>query len=210
MVETDNGPRSSLRGMHLVPNPDDEDDYNYHDDTFDPDAPTLTSRQSYVVSKVATELADAVSADAPLLGDLPVQPGPGRGVLAELPACTWTQDATWRRTMARAFDDLSADATATVDPEPRCTGEEMALHLIIGRARIAMLSGRFAKDLTELPQHENDDNWDDPLDYLFQDHDVLTLFWPEPIPDGVNLDPEDWFIPFETGLQRDEERGFRK
>ncbi|TQC36078.1 MULTISPECIES: hypothetical protein [unclassified Rhodococcus (in: high G+C Gram-positive bacteria)] len=76
--------------MHLVPNPDD-DDFYYEDDTFDPDAPTLTSRQSYVVSKVATELADALFADAHLLGDLPVQPGSGRGVLAELPACTWTQ-----------------------------------------------------------------------------------------------------------------------
>lgn len=111
--------------------------------------------------------------------------------------------------MARSFDDLSADAAAGLDPEPRCTGEEMALRLIIGRARTAMISDRFVEELTHLPAHKNDDDWDGPLDYLFQDHDVLTLFWAEPISDGVNLDPEDWFTPFEPELARDEDRGFR-
>ncbi|NMM92190.1 hypothetical protein B2J88_49455 [Rhodococcus sp. SRB_17] len=184
--------------MYLVPNPDGD-----NDDTFDPDAPTLTPRQCHVVARAASELADAVVSEARMLGDLPVQPGSGCAVLAELPKCTWTQDATWRRTMARAFDSLAADAAAGVDPEPRCTGEEMALHLIIGRARTAMTADRFGEDITNLPPHKNDDDWDGPLDYLFQDHDVLTLFWPEPIPDGVNLDPADWFTPFEPELARD-------
>ncbi len=200
--------RSTLRGMYLVPDLDDDDDPDF-DETFDPDAQTLTPRQCVVVARVATELADAVFADAHLLGNRPVQPGSGCAVLADLPECTWTQDATWRRTMARSFDDLSADAAAGLDPEPRCTGEEMALRLIIGRARTAMISDRFVEELTHLPAHKNDDDWDGPLDYLFQDHDVLTLFWAEPISDGVNLDPEDWFTPFEPELARDEDRGFR-
>lgn len=190
--------------MRLVPTPDDD-----YDDTFDPDAPTLTPRQCHIVSRVATELADAVLSDAHTLGDLPVQPGSGCAVLTELPECTWTQDATWRQTMARAFDDLSADAAAELDPEPRCTGEEMALHLIIGAARTAMMSDRFIDDIADLSPHKDDDDWDGPLDYLFKDHDVLTLFWPEPISDGVNLNPADWFTPFEPELARDHPHGFR-
>lgn len=196
--------------MYLVPAPDDDDadDGFFGEDfgeSFDPDAPTLTPRQCHVVAQVARELADAVFADARMLGDRPVQPGSNSVVLEEFPECTWTQDATWRRTLARAFDDLAAGT----DPEPRCTGEEMALHLIIGRARTAPTSGRFAAELTTVPPHPDDDDWDGPLDYLFHDHDVLTLFWPEPISGGVNLDPADWFTPFEPELARDEDRGFR-
>lgn len=197
--------------MHLVPNlDDDDDDFDPDfDETFDPDAPTLTPRQCRIVAKVAAILADEVITDIGLLGDRPVDQGSDCAVLAELPHCTWTQDATWRRTLARAFDDLSADAAAGVDPEPHCTGEEMALHLIIGRARIPSVADLFRSDLEDLPLHENDDDWDGPLDYLFQDHDVLTLFWPEPVSDGVNLDPEDWFTPFEPELARDPDRSFR-
>lgn len=124
--------------MYLVPAPDDDDaDDGFgedFDENFDPDAPTLTPRQCHVVAQVAREFADTVFADTHLLGDRPVQPSSDAVVLAEFPECTWAQDATWRRTMARAFDDLAADAAAGTDPEPRCTGEEMALHLIIDRA----------------------------------------------------------------------------
>ncbi|GCB57234.1 hypothetical protein rerp_36420 [Rhodococcus erythropolis] len=44
---------------------------------------------------------------------------------------------------------------------------------------------------------------------LFQDHDVLTLFRPEPLSDGIDLAPEDWFIPFERERARDPDCGFR-
>lgn len=137
--------------MYLVPAPDDDDaDDGFgedFDENFDPDAPTLTPRQCHVVAQVARELADTVFADTHLLGDRPVQPSSDAVVLAEFPECTWAQDATWRRTMARAFDDLAADTAAGTDPEPRCTGEEMALHLIIDRARTASTSGRFTAEL---------------------------------------------------------------
>lgn len=62
--------RSTLRGMYLVPDLDDDDDPDF-DETFDPDAQTLTPRQCVVVARVATELADAVFADAHLLGNRP-------------------------------------------------------------------------------------------------------------------------------------------
>ena len=111
--------------------------------------------------------------------------------------------------MAREFDDLAADAAAGLDPEPRCTGREMASHLIISRARIPSVADLCRHDREDLPAHENDHDWDGPLDYLFQDHDVLTSFWPQPVRDGVTLDPEDWFVPFEPEPTRDPGRGIR-
>ncbi|MFE2538081.1 hypothetical protein [Streptomyces sp. NPDC059371] len=37
--------------------------------------------------------------------------------------------------MARCFDDLAGDLAETGTVRPRCTGEEMALHLGIDRAK---------------------------------------------------------------------------
>lgn len=167
------------------------------DDEFDEDKLTLTPRQRHVVARVANELADTILADAHKFGDSVVESGLCCAALMQFPQCTWGQDAKWWRTMAYAFEYLAADAIAGGDPEPRCTGEEMALHLIIGRARTAITEDRFLQEIVNLPANERDDDWDGPLDYLFQDHDVLTLFSPEPVLDGINLDPADWFTPFD-------------
>lgn len=38
---------------------------------------------------------------------------------------------------------------------------------------------------------------------------MLTLSRPEPISDGVNLDPKDWLTPFEPELAREADRSLR-
>ncbi|MFE5143984.1 hypothetical protein ACFRDV_41285 [Streptomyces fagopyri] len=43
--------------------------------------------------------------------------------------------------MAQAFDDLAAGCTSGVEVEPRRSGEEMALHLAVARARTAAGDG---------------------------------------------------------------------
>ncbi|MFI8214050.1 hypothetical protein [Streptomyces werraensis] len=48
---------------------------------------------------------------------------------------TFSQDRQWWRQMARCFDDLAAELAETHAVRPLCTGEEMALHLGIDRAK---------------------------------------------------------------------------
>ncbi|GAA4483370.1 hypothetical protein GCM10023094_34830 [Rhodococcus olei] len=73
----------------------------------------------------------------------------------------------------------------------------MALHLILARAAALHSDGHFDDQLDDLPAHPDDTDWASPLDYLFQDHDVLVLCESKTIDDAVNLDPDDWFTPFE-------------
>ncbi|MGN7158223.1 hypothetical protein ACTHRK_19305, partial [Dietzia cercidiphylli] len=71
-------------------------------------------------------------------------------------------------------------------PVPRCTGEEMALHLILHRTTTA--TGQ---------------SWSDLAEDLFQDNDVLTLY-DLPVDavtgliGGVQLTPSQWFTEFTT------------
>ena len=74
------------------------------------------------------ELSEHVWQDVADVGDAPLGRGEGR-VLGSLPPITFHQDQQWRRQMARCFDDLAADLAETRAVRPRCTGEEMALHL---------------------------------------------------------------------------------
>lgn len=72
----------------------------------------------------------------------------------------------------------------------------MALHLILQRARWATDPSEIRIDLIEgIDAHANGDDWDGPPGFLFQDHDVLTLFDDdvETHSGAVNLEPDDWF-----------------
>lgn len=150
--------------------------------------------------------------------------GPGAdGLFGSLPPVTRCQDSTWRKQMARAFDDLAADLSSGTEVEPRCTGEEMALHLGIARAEaLTKNRPRFLREhLADLPEHRRDFDWDACSDELFEDHDVLMLF--DPALDGVedssspvnqalgmvNLAPLDWFTPFDSDDARDPDRGYK-
>jgi hypothetical protein len=120
---------------------------------------------------------------------------------------------SWWRAQARCFDDLAAEAESGTDPQPRCTGEEMALHLILGRARaIAADEPEVRPELVDgTNAHPSDDDWDGPLDFLFHDHDVPTLFDDiETLPGAANLEPEHWFAPFADTKPRETTRGYRR
>jgi hypothetical protein len=120
---------------------------------------------------------------------------------------------TWLERFAASFLYFSDCASAGVIPSPRCTGEEMALHILLDfvSGDIQDLDDTHAedKDFRALPETTRGlseslslakDNW-------FEDHDVLMLF--DDVLEGIesdeeignvmgiiNLQPDSWFIPF--------------
>ena len=182
----------------------------------------LTTRTRAVLHLALRELADQAWQEVSALGEQPAARSTG-GLFGSLPRVTWHQDSSWRRQLARALDDLAADCTSGAEVEPRCTGEEMALHLAIARAQ-DLTHNRprlVAETVAGLPEARGDGDWDACSDVLFQDHDVLMLF--DDSLDGiddaesdlhqsmgmVNLAPLDWFTPFDPEHARDPERGYR-
>ena len=90
----------------------------------------------------------------------------------------------------------------------RCSGEEMAFHLIIDHPKAEFDSGMDAEDehLCRLPHRGHaDTDFELIRDALLQDDDILMLF--DPALDGidepdsgyrtVNLHPSRWFLPFD-------------
>ncbi|MBC2868610.1 hypothetical protein [Streptomyces mexicanus] len=181
----------------------------------------LTPRTRAVLHLALQQLSDQAWQEVATLGDQPAQRTAG-GLFGSLPRVTWHQNAYWRRQMARAFDDLAADCASGADVGPRCTGEEMALHLGIARAQdLTRNRPRLVRDtVAGLPEERADFDWDACSDVLFQDHDVLMLFDNSldgiEDPEGdvhqslgmVNLAPSDWFAPFDPEEARDPDRGF--
>jgi len=87
----------------------------------------------------------------------------------------------------------------------------------------AYLEDRLADDEHHtLPRHEDDYSWDACSDLLFQDHDVLMLF--DASLAGIeapgnpanqrlgagDLRVDSWFEPFDNGVARNPQRGFRR
>ncbi len=170
------------------------------------------------------ELSALAWQEATALGDDPLPRGAG-GVFGRLPAITLRCGGRWRRQMARAFDDLAGDLQAAGETwaGPRCTGEEMALHLMIDLARsiTADRPNAVRALVADLPQNSADYDWQGCSDDLFEDHDVLMLFDARldgmEAPDSdihqamgmVNLAADEWFEPFSADNARDPDRGFR-
>ncbi|MFJ9041060.1 hypothetical protein ACIRF8_31360 [Streptomyces sp. NPDC102406] len=195
------------------------------DDEDDEDEGPLTPRTAAVLARAGEELSTLAWQEVTALGDEPLAHGAG-GVFGQLPAITRRQDGQWRRQMARAFDDLTGDlrTAAPAGVEPQCTGEEMALHLMIIRARsITTNRPRAVQDLVaHLPQSGADYDWPGCSDLLFEDHDVLMLFdarldgMEDPDSDVhqalgmVNLAADEWFEPFRAEGARDPDRAFRR
>jgi hypothetical protein len=174
----------------------------------------LTARQRRFVEVAAWTLADDVYDAIEELHRRPESASHSSSILSDFPPVTWTQSEAWWREQARCFDDLALEAQAGIDPDPVCTGEEMALHLILGRARAMATdeSDRRMDLVGGIAAHDNDDDWEGPLNFLFQDHDVLTLLDNdlEPFPGAANLAPVDWFAPFVDTESRRPDRGFRR
>ncbi|MEV5177304.1 hypothetical protein AB0L10_41040 [Streptomyces flaveolus] len=188
------------------------------------DEGVLTARTAAVLRLAGQELSALAWQETAALGDEPLPRG-AAGVFGRLPAITLRCDGQWRRQMARAFDDLAGDLNAAGEAwtGPRCTGEEMALHLMIDRARsITANRPNAVRDLVaDLPDSHADYDWHGCSSDLFEDHDVLMLFDARlggiDDPDSdihqamgiVNLAPGEWFGPFQTDHARDPGRGYR-
>lgn len=145
-------------------------------------------------------------------------------VFDRLPRLTWGMSADWRRRFARACDDLTEDLERGEWPIPRCTAEEIALHFAIkdGPAMLEMEEDAESERHFELPEHDDDYDWENCADCLFQDGDVLMLFDDEL--DGIedpgdplnrqagigDLRADNWFTWFANMKPRDPERAFRR
>jgi hypothetical protein len=148
-------------------------------------------------------------------------------VFDQYPPLTYAQSGDWRRRAARAYDDLATDLAGGCWPRPRCPAEEMALHLILDRARdwwsdVDAGCGIRPEELALLPSHADDLDWDGARDALFVDHDILLLF--DPGQDGLDdpgsaenrsarigdYRPAAWFNSFTAENARDPARGFRR
>lgn len=122
-------------------------------------------------------------------------------------------DAAWLERFTECFESLAGRlAAGEGDPDlATCTGEEMALHLVINWAESLSRDGMLDDDpAAEVPAAQGAQDFDFNLarEVLFRDHDVLALF--DPNLDGiedpddpvnrqhtlVNLHPREWFIPF--------------
>ncbi|WP_309030742.1 hypothetical protein [Streptomyces alfalfae] len=192
------------------------------DEECDEGEEVLTARTRAVLHLALRELAEQAWKEADTLGEQPAQRSAG-GLFGSLPRLTWHLDGTWRRQMARAFDDLATDCETGAQVEPHSTGEEMALHLGIARAQDLTRNRPRLVQSTVVGLHEDrgDFDWEACSDILFQDHDVLMLF--DHSLDGVedaagdlhqsmgmvNLAPQDWFVAFDPDQARDPARGFR-
>lgn len=161
---------------------------------------------------MASIMADEAYDDVAEFGDVAIaattEPGP---LIFDLfPPVTWGEDSVWRRRAARAFDDLAADLDAGREPEPTCTGEEMALHLILRRARDMHFDGETDHLVVGVEAQLRDRDWATPMEDLFVDHDVLTLFESTSLAATEFLDPKNWFVPFDKATARDSARGYRR
>jgi hypothetical protein len=173
---------------------------------FDPEfaelIDTIGERRAQVLAAAAHAVATDIRADADLLETAPVA-GQQLAVLHTLPPTTFSQSRFWRYQLAECATRLAEDADRWGAPIPRCTGEEMVLHLILHRAAAAD-TGLPVPEALEWPEDPDDpDTWGDLTEYLFQDEDVLTLYElpAEAIADivgGVNLMPVEWFTEFTT------------
>ena len=138
-------------------------------------------------------------------------------VLARLPRRTWGMHRSWRRSVARTFDDLADDLALGAWPLPRCPAEELALRLALADARELLGSQpqAVADMMGELPVDLYDYDWDGCVDELF------GVYGPEDDdPDTDTADridqllaathPEGWFLPYQDAEERDVSRGYRR
>lgn len=180
----------ALRGTDVAD--DDEPAFVENEEEYSEIVELISSRQAILIANAADEIAAGIRSDADTLGSAPVTPiNSGQlEVLATLPAVTFGQSRLWRYQLAAAADRLSADTRLWGAPIPRCTGEEMVLHLVLRRAQAAAR-----------PRQVRRGSWDHLSEVLFQDHDVLTLYdlppeTTESLAGGVNLHPLRWFTEF--------------
>ncbi|MFI6443979.1 hypothetical protein [Kitasatospora sp. NPDC050543] len=179
---------------------------------------TLTPRTACLLHAQLLGLADAAYDDLEEHDGEPVLDGEDHewGVFGRLPRRTWQLHRAWRRSMARAFDDLADDLALGEWPLPRCLAEDLALRMALTDAR-ALLGAQpesVADMMGDLPADLYDYDWEGCLDELF------GVYGPEEAPDLdasrrtddllAATHPEGWFLPYEDAEERDAQRGYRR
>lgn len=182
------------------------------DQPDDPDFATLYGGRGSITPRLARRLWTA----ALFCADTWRHAGSERPFLIEdLPPVAWPHAVgAWYEQFVDCFDVLAdriAVGQIAQDEITNCTGEEMALHLVIDVAEREFDSGfdSDAEALDQLPGHGAADiAFERARDVLLQDDDVLMLY--DASLDGiddpdneiaavyrvVNLHPTQWFLPF--------------
>ena len=141
-----------------------------------PDSP-LSPRLAWSIWTTAVRLADEHQDEATwdLLRD-------------ELPRLAQdAADRAWMARFVRGFDTIAARMTQGLRDLSRltsCTGDEMALHLVIDEAESSLGEGLLSSPELLPEDAERDDDFEWARDVMFRDHDVLLLF--DPALDGVD------------------------
>jgi hypothetical protein len=149
---------------------------DHFDEEFAEIVDTVGPRRRRRILGAATQLAADIRADTELLGTAAVDQSnrDDLRVLGALPPQTFTQSRLWRHQLAEAATRLGEDTARWLAPVPRCTAEEMVLHLILRPAAVTD-TGSPAHQAYAWPNSTNPRGWGDLLKFLFQDHDVLML-----------------------------------
>ena len=186
----------------------------------------LTPRTADLLHTALEIMADQAFDDIEEYGSEPVDRD-DRGdwlFFDRLPRITWNKDASWRRQVARACDDLAGDLACGDWPLPRNNAEEIVLHLAIEGGPDCLVEREDAGDEEHdaLPRHGDDYDWGMCSEVLFQDHDVLMLYdesldgIEDPGSDGNvylrmgDMRPGAWFEYFNHVEPREASRGFRR
>ncbi|HVV74609.1 MAG TPA: hypothetical protein VHC43_01130 [Mycobacteriales bacterium] len=155
----------------------------------------MTPRNAAHLWVAATQLADTLDAERDFIYT------PVRGEWCRLPwvvAICVTEE--WYGRFVDTVLDLADDVAAGRCPVPRCTGEEMALHLIfedIAEPRDSDLSDLVAIACDGLPISEWDRNWEVLAAYLFPNPRVRAL-----LADNFGGIDDDLELVAETGIVR--------
>ncbi|MFE9424923.1 hypothetical protein ACFYNO_18335 [Kitasatospora sp. NPDC006697] len=180
---------------------------------------TLTPRTACLLHTQLLALADAAYDDLEEHGDEPVVAGEDHdwAIFARLPQASWPLHRSWRRAMARAFDDLAEDLGLGEWPLPRCPGEELALRLALADARgLLCAQPQAVADLMgDLPADLYDYDWEGCSDELLGVYDMAGQ---DPEEDSETrletllaaTHPEGWFLSYEEAEEREPGRGYRR
>ncbi|TQF02311.1 hypothetical protein E6W39_08515 [Kitasatospora acidiphila] len=182
---------------------------------------TLTPRTACLLHTQLLALGDAAYDDLDEHGDEPVLDGEEQdwAVFARLPQVSWRMHRSWRRAMARAFDDLAEDLGLGEWPLPRCPGEELALRLALADAR-GLLSSQpqaVADLMGVLPADLYDYDWEGCIDELLGVYDMAGQDQEQDEDSSARLEhlldvthPEGWFLTYDEAEDREPGRGYRR
>lgn len=134
-------------------------------------------------------------------------------VIDYLPPVCQNSSAEFLTRFTQCFADYAKNLAEGKGVEPSCTGEELALHLMLDQLESELAEYEDVSDWIGLddcdelfPAHFLDGDISMLRDCLFEDHDVLMLY--DMALDGledsevtqtlgaVNLHPSKWFLPF--------------